>query len=207
MADSDDIMPFAWEMTTGDNGTSRASAERKTVPDAVDPVLPLWHDLVAARSCARKLTRRQQAIESVMLERVGFPVVRVPLANGGHASVTDPDELLEFMEGEVEGAERAAAVQAAREAHQSRWAAADAALGYSAALRAEGHALARVRDLADRLWATPATSLCGVIAKLDALIAEGAPSSVAGDLPWPQLRAIRRDLETLDVAPPPSLRR
>ena len=204
MTDSDDTMPFAWEMTTGDSGTSKASAERKTVPDAVDPVISLWHDLVAARSCARKLTRRQQAIESVMLERVGVPVVRVPLADGGHVSVIDPDEL---REGELDGAEHAAAVQAAREAHQARWDAADAALGYSAALRAEGHALARVRDLADRLWATPATSLCGVIAKLDALIAEGAPSSVAGDLPWPQLRAIRRDLETLDVAPPPSLRR
>jgi hypothetical protein len=191
----------------GDFGVSGAPSAVKAVAMAMDPVLALWRDLMAARSCARKLTQRQQAIESVMLERVGFPVVRVALAGGGHVSVAGPEELMELMTGEMDGAESVAAVQAALEAHQARWAAADAALGYSAALRAEGQALARVRELADRLWAVPATSLSGVLAKLDALLEEGAPSSVAADLPWPQLRAMRRDLEKLDVAPPPPLRR
>jgi hypothetical protein len=200
-------MPFALGRVSGESGRCRAPAAVNAVVAATDPVLALWRDLMAARSCARNLTQRQQAIESVMLERVGFPVVRVALAGGGHVSVADPDELPELMAGEMDGAESVAAVQAALEAHQARWAAADAALGYSAALRAEGQALARVRDLADRLWAMPATSLSGVLAKLDALLEEGPPSSVAADLPWPQLRAMRRDLEKLDVAPPSPLRR
>ena len=133
-----------------------------------------------------------------MMERIGFPCIRVRLPDGGYVSAAAPQDVQDLL-GEDPGTELAA--------HRARWAAADAELGYSAALRAEGQALERLRDLAGRLWATPATSLAGVIAKLDALLEEGISSAVASDLPWPQLRAIRADLEKLHVAAPSSLRR
>ncbi len=201
MADSDDTMSFALEMPPAGCGTTRVPAAPKTYAARVDPVLPLWRDLEVARSCARKLTCRQQAIESVMMERIGVAGFRVLLPDGGHVSALTREDVLELVGGEAGVAEWAIAGSEARRS------AADDKLGYSAALEAEGRALARVRDLADRLWATPATSLAGVLAKLDALLEEGAPSVLAGDLPWPQLRAIRADLEKLHVAAPPSLRR
>ncbi len=207
MADSDHITSGS-AIIRIDCPAKHLGSQGATQKGRADPVLPLWREFLVARACARKLTHRQQAIESVMMERIGFPVVQLPLAHGGHVSVADPDDLLEvLMADDPDGAERGAAVKRSLEAHQARWSAADAELGYSAALRAEARALARVRELAGRLWATPATSLTGVIAKLDALLDEGAPSSVASDFPWPQLRAIRKDLEKLDVAPPSSLRR
>ena len=196
MTDSDHTMPFARTMPVGD-GSDERGWDLKRTSAGMDPVLLLCRDLVVARSCARKLTHRQQAIESLMMERTGAPGVRVELPDGGHVcalTLEDLGDLLIPGEGELVAAARAET-------------AADAELGYAAALRAEGRALQRVRDLADRLWATPATSLAGIIAKLDALLAEGAPSAVDRDLPWPQLRAIRADLEKLHVTPPASFRR
>ncbi len=202
MADSDDTMSFARTMPK-DDGSDGWGWVLKRTSAAMDPVLPLCRDLMVARGCAQKLTHRQQAIESVMMERIGGPGVRVDLPDGGHVYAVVPEDVVDLLE----GTELAPAAGAELAAHQAHWSAADAELGYAAALRAEGRALQRVRDLADRLWATPATSLAGVIAKLDALLAEGAPSPVTSDLPWPQLRAIRADLERLHVAAPTSLRR
>ena len=196
MTDSDHTMPFARTMPVGD-GSDERGWDLKRTSAGMDPVLLLCRDLVVARSCARKLTHRQQAIESLMMERTGAPGVRVELPDGGHVcalTLEDLGDLLIPGEGEPVPAARAET-------------AADAELGYAAALRAEGRALQRVRDLADRLWATPATSLAGIIAKLDALLAEGAPSAVDRDLPWPQLRGIRADLEKLHVTAPASVRR
>ncbi len=207
MADSDDSMPFALEMPVAGCGTSRVPGALKTPAATVDPVLPLWRDLEVARSCARKLTHRQQAIESVMMERIGVAGIRVLLPDGGHVSALTREDVRELVGDEADGMDVAEGAYAGSEVRCARVAAADADLGYLAALEAEGRALARVRTLADRLWATPATSLTGVLAKLDALLEEGAPSVLAGDLPWPQLRAIRADLEKLHVAAPPSLRR
>ena len=177
------------------------------MPQSQDATLPLWRDLEVARSCARKLTHRQQAIESVMMERIGVAGIRVLLPDGGHVSALTREDVRELVGDEADGMDVAEGAYAGSEVRCARVAAADADLGYLAALEAEGRALARVRTLADRLWATPATSLTGVLAKLDALLEEGAPSVLAGDLPWPQLRAIRADLEKLHVAAPPSLRR
>ena len=206
MTDSDDTMSFARTMPVGDGSDGPGSALKRTSA-AMDPVLSLCRDLVVARGCAQKLTYRQQAIESVMMEQIGFPSVRVELHEGGHVCAVAPEDVGDLLDHEREGFELAPAAIAEFAAHRARWAAADAELGYSAALRAEGRALQRVRDLAGRLWATPATSLAGVIAKLDAVLEEGALSAGARDLPWPQLRAIRADLERLHVAAPTSFRR
>jgi hypothetical protein len=172
-----------------------------------DPIETLWQDFTDARACAQKLTLRQQAIESVMVERIGTSVVHIERSDGGHGSATafrGAEEILDENKGSLKHCE---AENVLIETPQSPWSVADDDLGYSAALRAEARALDHVRDLAERLWRTPAASLTGVIAKLDALLSEGAPSSVAQEFPWPQLRAIRSDLEHLRVTSPPPSRR
>ncbi|MDE2464901.1 MAG: hypothetical protein KGO02_14440 [Alphaproteobacteria bacterium] len=206
MTDSDHITSGS-AIILMDGRRGALGSSRVTEGGSHDPALSLWHDFVAARTCARKLTGRQQAIESVMVEHIGFPVVRIKLPDGGHVSVVGREDAREILGGELSGTKFGEVERASLEAHEARWSAIDAELGYSAALRAEARALDRMRELAERLWATPAASLGGVIAKLDALLSEGAPSSVAGEFPWPQLRAMRADLEKLHVASPSPLRR
>jgi hypothetical protein len=164
-----------------------------------DLVETMWREFSSAHACAQKLTRRQQAIESMLLEHIGIRTVNVDLPDDGYENSgepEDPGKAENVSLNQVNPTEGKTTTLAAR------WAAADAQLGYSAALRAEAKALTRARDLAERLWATPAVSLTGTIAKLDALLSEGPPSSTSPEFPWPQLRAIRLDLERLRVTRP-----
>lgn len=79
-------------------------------------------------------------------------------------------------------------------AHQARWDAADREMGYSAMLLAEGEAADRAEELLELLSRTPAASLAGVAAKLDAALTEGEPSEGSSEFPWPQIRSARDDL-------------
>jgi hypothetical protein len=169
--------------------------------------MALWQDFTCARDNAQKLTFRQQAIESMMLECLGASVAQMTRSDGEHVGTSEPELGEEIPDGTKGTLNHGGAARAAVEAPEVGGCAADAVLGYSDALRAEARALYRVRDLAERLWGTPAASLTGVIAKLDVLLSEGAPSPVAQEFPWPQLRAIRSDLERLRImSPPPSHR-
>jgi hypothetical protein len=172
-----------------------------------DPIKVLWHDFTRARDNAQKLTFRQQAIESMMLECLGASVAQITRSDGEHVGTSEPVLGEEVPDGTKETLYHGGAARVAVEAPQVGGCAADAVLGYSDALRAEARALYRVRDLAERLWGTPAASLIGVIAKLDVLLSVGAPSPVAQEFPWPQLRVIRSDLERLRIiSTPPSHR-
>ncbi|MGC8537202.1 MAG: hypothetical protein ACP5QR_17070 [Rhizomicrobium sp.] len=167
-----------------------------------DVTFYLWRDFADARSCAQKLTHRQQAIETAMVECVGLPVAQRPTCALDLVSAVGPGKVIGTSGGSPDQTNLGERQRASYQDQCARWSAADAELGYSAALRAEGRALRRVRELAEHLWATPAASLTGVIAKLDALLSEGAPSSEAQEFPWPQLRAIRADLEFLRLNQP-----
>jgi hypothetical protein len=166
---------------------------------ASDPAIYLWRQFSIAHACAQKLTRRQQTIESVLLERVRIRSSVIDLPDDAHGSAAEPEDSGEIQDAALNLVNLAEVEGTTLEA---RWAAADAQLGYSAALCDEAKALTRVRDLAERLWATPAVSLTGIIAKLDALLSEGPPSYTSPEFPWPQLRAIRLDLEKLRVMRP-----
>ncbi|MDE2464265.1 MAG: hypothetical protein KGO02_11200, partial [Alphaproteobacteria bacterium] len=134
----------------GGDVAPRIRAHTSTHPEAApglssDPTLSLWRDFAHARACARKLTHRQQAIESVMVERAGFPVIHVPLTGGGHVSVVGLEDIEDLMEEHAAEVQFGEAERASLAAHQALWSAADSELGYSAALRAEGRALDHVR--------------------------------------------------------------
>ena len=188
--------------TMGPQTGFTAQLARLAVSAQRDPVEALWDEFAGARTSAQKLTCRQQAIETMMVERIGHPLAPIPLPDSDHVSAVGREYTQEGPGGDLDRMKLAKPEATSLKAHHARWSAADAELGYSAAVRAEGRAIHRTRELAERLWATPAVSLTGVVAKLDALLSEGAPSSEAQEFPWPQLRAIRADLETLRVVLP-----
>ncbi|MFE0018339.1 hypothetical protein ACFWXH_26090 [Mesorhizobium sp. NPDC059054] len=65
---------------------------------------------------------------------------------------------------------------------------------YKAALRAESVAGARALNLLEQFSETPAASLAGVVAKLDAVLTEGRPGEDDAEFPWPQLRSVLEDI-------------
>ena len=85
-------------------------------------------------------------------------------------------------------------------AHQERWKEADSSLGYSAALRQEAQAANIEQQLAKVLWSTPSTTLAGIEAKVEALIATGQWREECEELPWPQIRSVLADLRRLQQA-------
>lgn len=77
------------------------------------------------------------------------------------------------------------------------WTQADALVGYSRALLAEAKAADVEEEIAEALWATPATSLAGVAAKLDAMLRHGEWCEDCDEFPWPQLRGVLGDVARL----------
>jgi hypothetical protein len=70
-------------------------------------------------------------------------------------------------------------------------------LGYSATKRAEEKAARHEDRLANALCATPAASLAGVAAKLDAIIQRGQWRSDCPEFPWPELSAVLKDVKAM----------
>ncbi|MER9362538.1 hypothetical protein [Mesorhizobium sp. M0500] len=79
-------------------------------------------------------------------------------------------------------------------AHQARWDAAAEETGYTAALRAEREAGERAEHLLEAFSTTPATTLAGVVGKLDAVLREGEAWEECSEFPWPQIRSAFSDL-------------
>lgn len=65
---------------------------------------------------------------------------------------------------------------------------------YAAALQAESAAGERAMELIALLSLTPASSLSGVAAKLDAVLGEGEPSDGDAEFPWPLIRSALQDI-------------
>ncbi|MEI9406996.1 hypothetical protein [Mesorhizobium argentiipisi] len=129
----------------------------------------LWRKWQDADAETQRLCGQQQCLERKLIETVGFPCATIQSLDGDKA-------------------------EADFSAHQARWDAADRELGYSAALQAEREAAGRAADLLEALARTPATSLAGVAAKLDAVLREGQPSEDDPEFPWPQIRSVLEDV-------------
>ena len=82
------------------------------------------------------------------------------------------------------------------------WEAAAGETGHAAALEAEEHAFDAEGALAEELWAMPAGTVTGAIARLHAVLVCGQPSPTYEEFPWPQLRAVLTDLLTHELGPP-----
>ncbi|RUW45143.1 hypothetical protein EOA32_34900 [Mesorhizobium sp. M1A.F.Ca.ET.072.01.1.1] len=134
--------------------------------DLAEAVWRTWQD---AHEETQRLCGEQQCLERKLIEAVGLPRATLQSSDGEN-------------------------VEADFEAHKARWDTADRELGYSATLRAERDAAQRAADLLEMLSRTPATSLAGVAAKLDAVLREGQPSEDDPEFPWPQIRSVLDDV-------------
>lgn len=167
--------------------------ELETGP-STDPALAVWRQWQDAQSLTEGLCRQQQRLERELLEVVGFPGASVRLRDRDPVMLHSPEAVGEVLDLDLENVAQRAKAEAEFAAHQARWDAADKEVGYSATLRAEHEAGARAQDLLKALSETPATSLAGVLAKLDAAIREGQASEDSGDLPWPLIRSAFEDI-------------
>ncbi|TPK84890.1 hypothetical protein FJ936_13525 [Mesorhizobium sp. B2-4-13] len=183
-------------MADSDNSTTLPSVIRRELFRATtDPAVAVWREWQAAHEETDRLCREQQRLERKLVEEVGFPKVMIRLSDDRTATPASHEALrgvLGVMETEV-----AAKVEADLAAHQARWDASDRAIGYSATLRAESEAAGQAETLLEALSETPAISLAGVAAKLDAILREGQPSKDDAEFPWPQIRSVLEDIGRL----------
>lgn len=82
----------------------------------------------------------------------------------------------------------------------------DGSRAYNEALEVEDHAALTEELAAQALWLTPAPSIAGVAAKLDAILTRNQPSLTCSDEPWPQMRTVLADLLKIDTSADPSPR-
>ncbi len=75
----------------------------------------------------------------------------------------------------------------------------DGRSAYNDALEDEDRAALAEERTAQTLWLVPAASVTGVIAKLDAIVNRGQPSSTCVDEPWAQIRMVMADLLQIDA--------
>ncbi|MER9121222.1 hypothetical protein NKH93_32505 [Mesorhizobium sp. M0954] len=158
-----------------------------------DPALALWREWETAHKRTERLCRRQQRLETRLLESVGLPCVIVRLPKGREVTVHSIEALNEVLGKEPEMALREKA-EAYFAMYQARWNAAAEETGYTAALRAEREAGERAADLLEAFSTTPATTLAGVAGKLDAVLREGEAWEECSEFPWPQIRSALSDL-------------
>ncbi|MER8603935.1 hypothetical protein NKH45_23115 [Mesorhizobium sp. M1156] len=206
MTDSDNItsLPFvtrrrvlagtvvattAWTL---EGNASASDVGRTNVPS--DPALALRREWQTAHRLTNRLCRRQQRLETKLVQCVGFPCVDVRLPDGQELTVYSIEALDQVL---GNGPDTAALRQRAESefaAHQARWDAAAEKTGYIAALRAEREAGERTKDLLEAFSTTPATTLAGVACKLDAVLREGEAWEECSEFPWPQIRSALSDL-------------
>jgi hypothetical protein len=171
------------------------AAEAMADNGASDPALALWHDWKVACLNTVALCRKQQRLETQLVNTVGFPHAKVYLPDeDATAAVWWQGEIGEYFGDDSAFADIRVKAEADLAAHQARWDAEEERIGYSAAKQAERIAADREQELVDALTATPATTLAGVAGKLDAVLCEGQYFDECTEFPWPLVRSALDDL-------------
>ncbi|MER8954539.1 hypothetical protein NKH98_17725 [Mesorhizobium sp. M0833] len=214
MADSDNSTPLSFvtrrQLLPPEASTSgsqlEAVATRKELErdQATDPAVAVWRKWQAAHEETERLSREQQRLERKLTETVGFPNVMIQLSDGRTATLRSLEALRDVLRVGSVDVTVGAKAEADLAAHQARWDVSDRAIGYSATLRAESEAADRAEVLLEALSETPAISLAGVAAKLDAILREGQPSKDDAEFPWPQIRSVLEDIRRIDGQTEPS---
>jgi hypothetical protein len=161
-----------------------------------DPALALWRDWRVARCKTLSACRRQQRLERVLLERMRCRRGRTgTLAGEGAVGAKARGDDVVLPAGGCDHVDAGKNAKAGRASCQDEWDAEDRRIGYSEARRAECVAADREQAVLELLMGSSATTLAGILGKLDAVICEGAPSDDSGEFPWPQLRGVWEDLK------------
>ncbi|MER8423282.1 hypothetical protein [Mesorhizobium sp. M1403] len=212
MADSDDntTLPFvtrrqvlAGGMITSttvmlENSAFAGNEAAMSMPP--DPALALWREWQTAHDLTERLCRRQQRLETRLVESVGLPCVTVRLTAGKDVTVHSIEELNEVLGKGPDVAALRQKAEADFAAHQARWDAAAEETRYTVAVKAEREAGERAQDLLEAFSTTPATTLAGVAGKLDAVLREGEAWEECFEFPWPQIRSALNDLARIAKA-------
>lgn len=159
-----------------------------------DPVLTLWREWQDAHRLTESLCRKQQALERQLVETLGFPFGFTQLSDTKPVTANSREAIREAFDLAPEAAAACANAEADFTAREAQWNKADLEIGYSATVRAEREAADRASDLLDAMAATPAISLAGVAAKLDAVLREGKIWEDGSEFPWPHIRSVIEDL-------------
>ncbi|BCM21817.1 hypothetical protein [Mesorhizobium sp. J8] len=157
-----------------------------------DPALRLcesWHE---AHSSTLALCQKQQQLETYLVKVIGFPCAKMQLAGGGEKTVHSVESLDELYSPENEVAWGRAFSEL--EAHQARWDAADAEIGFSRTDELIQRAEAAEQALMDDLPLTPACSVEGVLAKLLVILRYGEHWEDSDEFPWRHIRSVLDDL-------------
>jgi hypothetical protein len=202
MVDSDNTTTLPFVTRGRKDGTAAAAGER--ISGAVqesgeggvepDPALALTRAWIEAHGRTLALCRRQQKLETQLVDSVGFPSATVALPDGDAFTVSSLEDLADFV-GDKPVDEitrtRAAAELADRWA---RWRARDIELGYSATKEAEQCAAEAEQRLLDELPGTAASTIFGVIGKLAVILRECEGNCDASGFPLPHVRSTLVDL-------------
>ncbi len=167
-----------------------------------DPVVSLWRDWLVAHRLCGEACRRQQKLETELLQEFGsFPRTRVLLSEDcgfiWAYSGREIDRLLPNADQDEMRRQARAALAASR----SEWKTADRRLGYTRAKKAEEEIAGAEEALAKELWSTAPQSVAGVAVKLHSLLEMEDPRSALQEAPWPELRTILADLVRICAGP------
>ncbi|MFT0858693.1 hypothetical protein [Ancylobacter sp. G4_0304] len=153
------------------NSSAAAAPQDAVTTDAALIAWKAWHH---AHRRTLALCRKQQRLESELARAVGFPQVLLHAAELPSpvrvSSLRQFDELAADVPSLCIQRDE---VGAALRVHQQRWDDADRAIGYTATQKEEAAASDDEERLITRLFTADTTSLRGVLAKLDVLIALG----------------------------------
>ncbi|UCI10366.1 hypothetical protein [Mesorhizobium sp. B1-1-8] len=177
-------------------GSQPTEVARKILDEdqSADAAVTVWREWQEAFKLTERQCRDQQRLERKLAETVGFPRATILQSNGESLTLHCLKEIGELPGADSIDATIRAKAEADLAAHQIRWDAAAEEIGYSSALRAEREAADRAEELLEVLSETPATTLAGVAAKLDAVLRVAQPSESDAEFPWPLLRATIRDI-------------
>ncbi|TKB61081.1 MAG: hypothetical protein E5W81_20935, partial [Mesorhizobium sp.] len=130
--------PLEGNAFAGDAGRTNAPS---------DAALALWREWDAVHKLAWRLCRRQQRLETRLVERLGFPCAIVRLPEREDVTVHSIESLNEVLGKRPDTADLRERAEADLTAHKARWDTAAEEGGYAAALRAEREAANRTQDL------------------------------------------------------------
>jgi hypothetical protein len=162
---------------------------------ACDPAIALWHAWKAACITAADLCKKQQTLETQLVDTVGFPHAEVYLPNEDvTVTLWWEGDIGNYFRRNSDFANIQVQAKADLAAHQARWDAEDKRIGYSAAVQAERIAAERERKLMEALMATPATTLTGVVGKLDAVLRENECFGECAEFTWRMVHSAFDDI-------------
>jgi hypothetical protein len=162
---------------------------------SVDPALALWLEWKATSLEVEKLVRKEQTLEFRLAQDIGYPCASIEIPNDmERLAIFSKAQISELLGDDPATADIRVEAEAELAAHQALWDTADAEIGWSAVKRQRAKAVESEEALVDALMVTPAMTMAGVAAKLDAVLREGETWEDSSDFPWAQIRSALDDI-------------